>query len=180
MTNTKQEKLEQYLKQIEILKAERQKIVDQINSLTRDLSEEKKVITRKINRLETVVKRDEKDKIERIKRKEVKDKKNVIKKKIKSYLMKNKVKLEAYSNITIFNAEDKQTALKVVNKKLKECSITDLEDFCNSIDKEEEERKKKEEEDRREILEVLSENLSTAELEKFCKKFSKGGENNAL
>ena len=55
----KQEKLEQYLKQIETLKAERQKIVDQINSLTRDLSEQKKIITRKINRLETVVKRDE-------------------------------------------------------------------------------------------------------------------------
>ena len=176
----KQEKLEQYLKQIETLKAERQEIVDQINSLTRDLSEQKKIITRKINRLETVVKRDEKAKIERIKRKEVKDKKDAMKKKIKSYLSKNKVKLEAYSNITISNAEDKQTALKVVNKRLKECSITDLEDFCNSIDKEEEERKKKEEEDRREFLKVLGENLTTAELEKFCKKFNKGGGNNAL
>ena len=174
----KQEKIDQYLKEIEILKAERQEIVDQIKKLTGELSEQKKIITRKINRLETVVKRDEKDKIERIKRKEVKDKKNEIKKKIKAYLMKNKVKLEAYSNITISNAEDKQTALKVVNKKLKEYSITDLEDFCNSIDKEEEERKKKEEEDRREFLKVLGENLTTAELEKFCKKFNKGGENN--
>ena len=42
----KQEKLEQYLKQIETLKAERQEIVDRINSLTRDLSEQKKIITR--------------------------------------------------------------------------------------------------------------------------------------
>ena len=56
--------------------------------------------------------------MERIKRKEVKDKKNAMKKKIKTYLMKNKVKLETYSNITISNTEDKQTALKVVNKKL--------------------------------------------------------------
>ena len=176
----KQEKLEQYLKQIETLKAERQEIVDQINSLTRDLSEQKKIITRKINRLETVVKRDEKDKIERIKRKEVKDKKNAMKKKIKAYLMKNRVKLEAYSNITISNAEDRQTALKVVNKRLKECSITDLEDFCNSIDKEEEERKRKEEENRKELLKAIGENLTTAELEKFCKKFNKGGGNNAL
>lgn len=172
----RQEKLEQYLNQIEILKAERQKIVDQIKFLTKDLSEQKKIITRKINRLETVVKRDEKEKIERIKRKEVKDKKNAMKKKIKAYLMKNKVKLETYSNITISNAEDKQTALKVVNKKLKEYSITDLEDFCNSIDKEEEERRKKEEEDRREFLKVLGENLTTAELEKFCKKFNRGGD----
>ena len=172
----KQEKLDQYLKQIETLRAERQEIINQINDLTRELSEQKKIITRKINKLETIDKHDEKAKIERIKRKEVKDKKDAMKKKIKTYLMKNKVKLEAYSNITISNAEDKQTALKVVNKKLKEYSITDLEDFCNSIDKEEEERKKKEEENRREFLKVLSENLTTAELEKFCKKFNKGGD----
>lgn len=172
----KQEKLDQYLNQIEILKAERQKIVDQINDLTRELSEQKKIITRKINKLETIVKHDEKAKIERIKRKEVKDKKDAMKKKIKSYLSKNKVKLEDYSNITISNAEDKQTALKVVNKKLKEYSITDLEDFCNAIDKEEEERKRKEEEDKREFLKVLGENLTTEELEKFCKKFNKGGD----
>lgn len=169
----KQEKLDQYLKQIETLKAERQEIVDQIKKLTGELSEQKKIITRKINRLETVVKRDEKDKIERIKRKEVKDKKNAMKKKIKAYLMKNRVKLEAYSNITISNAEDRQTALKVVNKRLKECSITDLEDFCNSIDKEEKERKRKEEENRKELLKAIGENLTTAELERFCKKFSK-------
>ena len=158
----KQEKLDQYLKQIETLKAERQEIINQINDLTRELSEQKKIITRKINKLETIVKRDEKAKIERIKRKEVKDKKDAMKKKIKSYLSKNKVNLEAYSNITISNAEDKQTALKVVNKKLKEYSITDLEDFCNSIDKEEEERRKKEEENRKEFLKVLGYNLTTA------------------
>ena len=80
----KQEKLDQYLKQIETLKAERQEIINQINDLTRELSEQKKIITRKINKLETIVKRDEKAKIERIKRKEVKDKKDAMKKKIKS------------------------------------------------------------------------------------------------
>ena len=106
----------------------------------------------------------------------MKDKKNTMKKKIKAYLIKNKVKLEAYSNITISNAEDKQTALKVVNKKLKEYNITDLEDFCNTIDKEEEERKRKEEENRKELLKAIGENLTTEELEKFCKKFNKGGD----
>lgn len=174
--NMEQEKLDQYLKQIETLKAERQEIVDQINDLTRELSEQKKIITRKINKLETIVKRDEKAKIERIKRKEVKDKKDAMKKKIKSYLFKNKVKLEDYSNITISNAKDKQMALKVINKKLKEYSVADLEDFCNAIDKEEEERKRKEKENRKELLEAIGENLTTAELKKFCKKFNKGGD----
>lgn len=172
----KQEKLDQYLKQIETLRAERQEIINQINDLTRELSEQKKIITRKINKLETIVKHDEKAKIERIKRKEVKDKKDSMKKKIKSYLSKNKVKLEDYSNMKIFNAKDKQTALKVVNKKLKEYSVADLEDFCNTIDKEEEERKRKEEENRKELLKAIGENLTTAELEKFCKKFNKGGD----
>ena len=44
----KQEKLKQYLNQIEILKAERQEIVDQIKKLTGEVSERKKIITRKI------------------------------------------------------------------------------------------------------------------------------------
>ena len=44
----KQEKLEQCLKQIETLKTERQEIVDQIKKLTGELSERKKIITRKI------------------------------------------------------------------------------------------------------------------------------------
>lgn len=172
----KQEKLDQYLREIEKLKAERQEIVDQIKKLTGELSEQKKIITRKINKLETIVKHDEKAKIERIKRKEVKDKKDAMKNKIKSYLSKNKVKLEDYSNITISNAKDKQTVLKVINKKLKEYSVADLEDFCNTIDKEEEERKRKEEENRKELLKAIGENLTTAELEKFCKKFNKGGD----
>ena len=32
----------------------------------------------------------------------------------------------------------------------------------------------------REFLKVLGENLTTAELEKFCRKFNKGGDKNAL
>ena len=40
----RQEKLEQYLKQIETLKAERQEIVDQINSLANSLEEAKDLV----------------------------------------------------------------------------------------------------------------------------------------